>query len=149
MKGMKRYINFIFAAILSAVVCSCELETSDNGDLDGMWHYVATDTLTNGATEDVSAKRIYWSFQNKLLQLEDKSGTNGRFLLRFDKSGNALRLYSPYVYDRENGDKALDDPTPLTPFGINALEETFTIERLDGSRMTLSTDSLRLHFKKM
>jgi len=149
MKGMKRYINFMFATMLAAVVCSCELETSDNGKLDGMWHYVATDTLTSGTTEDVSAKRIYWSFQNNLLQFEDKGGANGRFLLRFEKSDNALRLHSPYIYDRENGDKVLEDAAQLAPFGMNALEETFTIERLDGGRMTLSTDKLRLHFKKM
>lgn len=146
---MKLHINFIFAALLAAVVCSCDIETSGNGDLDGMWQLVTIDSLTNGATESVSAKRIYWSVQNKLLQFEDKTGANGRFLLRFDKSGGTLRLYNPYVYDRENGDKALDDPTPLAPFGMNALDETFTIEQLNGSRMTLTTDTLRLYFKKM
>lgn len=146
---MKLYTNFILMSLLTIVACSCEFETSDNGNLDGMWHLTAVDTLTNGTTEDVSVKRIYWSVQNHLLMFDDKSGVNTNMLLRFEHNGDSLRLYDPYIYDRDNGDHPLEDATLLLPFGMNALEQTYHIERLSGSHLTLSTNELRLYLKKI
>ena len=57
-------------------VCSCELETSNNGDLDGMWHLVRVDTLSTSGVKYMEDDKIYWLFQFKLLQLEDKSDSS-------------------------------------------------------------------------
>ena len=32
------YINILIATVVAFIFGSCEIETLDNGDLDGMWH---------------------------------------------------------------------------------------------------------------
>ena len=69
-------------------------------------------------------------------------------LFRFEHSGDTLRLYSPYIYDRINGDVVLTDVIMLMPFGVNALDETFSVETIDGGKMVLRSEDLRLRFRK-
>lgn len=147
MKRHTLYALLLAAAILPFI--SCELETSDNGDLDGFWHLTRIDTLATQGTRDMKQERIFWSFQKDLLKVDDKTGENSSILLRFNHSGGNLTLSDPYIYDREAGDIKLDDVEPLRPFGINALTETFTTTSLSGSHMTLESPMLRLSFKKM
>lgn len=137
------------SAIVAVMMASCELETSGNGDLDGMWRLAQVDTLATSGVDRMEGEKKYWMFQYKLLQLEDKAGTIGSVLLRFEHKGGTLRVYEPYIYDRENGDRPLDDPALMAPYGVNALDETFTIEALDGGKMVLSNDKLRLSFRKL
>lgn len=146
---MRHYISILTIAVALGLFCSCELETSGNGDLDGMWRLASVDTLATGGSKDMDGTKIYWSFQHKLLQLDDKAGGHGSVLLRFEHKDGALRLYDPYFYDRDEGDKPLDDIEPLVPFGVNALEENCEVEALSGSKMTLKTATLRLGFRKL
>ena len=67
-------IGLVPALLAAVLVCSCEIEMSGNGRLDGMWHLVSVDTLSTSGVRDMSEERIYWSFQNRLLELDDKSG---------------------------------------------------------------------------
>lgn len=60
-----------------------------------------------------------------------------------------MRLYDPYIYDREDGDKALEDITLLNPYGIVAPDETYTIESLNGSKMVLLSGTYRMYFTKL
>ena len=46
------------------------------------------------------------------------------------------------------GDQPIDDVGRLKPFGINALNETFAVEKLNGNRMVLRSELLRLHFQR-
>lgn len=146
---MRHYIGFMIFAVVTAAFCSCELETSGNGDLDGMWRLAAVDTLETSGSKDMSGTKLYWSFQSRLLQLDDKGGKEPSVLLRFEHKDGTLRLYDPYLYDREDGDKPLDDVGRLAPFGVNALEENCAVESLGGSKMTLRTEKLRLSFRKL
>ena len=114
-----------------------------------MWHLVSVDTLATSGVRDMTSDRIYWSFQNKLLELDDKTGANNSVLYRFEFSDGTLKLYDPYIYDRENGDKPLTNIIMLSPFGVNELEEDFTVESFSGSKMILRSDELRLKFRKM
>ncbi len=129
--------------VLVYVVCSCTLETSNNGDLDGAWHLLAIDDKPIEQHPD-----LYWSFQNKLLELSDKSTECGTFLLRFSREGNKLKLSDPFIYDRENGDKPLEDATSLQPFGVYNTTETFDVVSLSASRMTLKSSTVKLDFRK-
>ena len=43
-----------FVAISMFAFSSCELESSDNGKLDGFWHLESIDSLENGKTVDMS-----------------------------------------------------------------------------------------------
>lgn len=135
-------------AVVLAVFCSCELETSGNGNLDGMWRLVSVDTLATDGSKDMDGTKLYWSFQNNLLQFDDKNMEYNSILFRFEHKDGTLRLYNPYIYDRDNGDKPVDDVGLLAPFGVNMFEENCEIELLNGSRMTLKTSVLRLCFKK-
>lgn len=146
---MRRYLNILFFVTAVVWLCSCELETSGNGKLDGMWKLVSVDTLSTSGVRAMSGERIFWSFQHKLLQLDDKSGSCQSVLFRFEHNGGSLRLYDPYLYDRDNGDAPVTDTGALAPFGISSLEENYTVESLSGSKMVLRSENLRLNFRKM
>lgn len=146
---MKCYIVILFIGVCMLFVCSCEFETSNNGKLDGMWHLVRVDTLSTSGVKDMEEDKIYWSFQFNLLQLEDKSGQRVNLLMRFEHKDNILRLYDPYIYDRTNGDKPLSDISLSAPYGVNSLEENFSIESMGNDKMVLCTEYLRLYFRKL
>ena len=147
---MKRKIAYmtVCAVAMALLMAACDIETSGNGDLDGYWSLRQIDTLSTASATDVSERRIFWSVQHTLLQTDDRTGAHLSYLFRFQHSGNTLVLSSPYVYGRENGDDPIDDVEVLRPYGINAIPETFTVEKLNGSSMVLHSELLRLHFKR-
>lgn len=150
MEMMKKNIYVIMTAwLVMSVFVSCDIETSDNGDLDGFWHLDRVDTLSTGGRADLSNKYIFWSVQKDLINTVDRHDSAGDYLFRFEHKGKTLRLYDPHVNDRMNGDPAVEDPAVLNPFGVNALDETFKVDRLSGSKMELSTDKLKLSFTKL
>lgn len=150
MKMNKKNIYMTMVAwLIMAVFASCDIETSDNGDLDGFWHLDRVDTLSTGGRTDLSNKYIFWSVQKDLINTVDRHDSAGDYLFRFEHKGKTLRLYDPHVNDRMNGDPAVEDPAVLNPFGVNALDETFNVNKLTGSKMVLSTDELKLSFTKL
>lgn len=114
-----------------------------------MWHLTSIDTLATGGTRDMSKEMIFWSFENKLMEADDKSGGNQSILFRFSYANGSLTLSSPYAYDRNNGDRALTDSTLLLPFGINKTEENFQILKKSGSKIVLLSEKLKLSLKRM
>ena len=42
----------------------------------------------------------------------------------------------------------MEDVKVLAPYGINSLEETFAVEAIDGKKMILRSETLRLNLKK-
>ena len=143
-------LSSIGAAFLTvAAISSCTLESSNAGAFDGMWHLTAVDTLSTGGTKDMEEEMIFWSFENKLMEADDKSGTHQSVLLRFNDNDGKLTLSNPYAYDRTNGDKLITDSTMLMPFGINKLQEEFQILRNKGGRLELQSATLKLSFKRM
>lgn len=145
-KGTLATSCLLFFTLLFA---ACDLETSGNGKLDGFWHLESVDTLSGGFN-DLSQKRIFWAFQKDLLELSDKDYVLSHCLMRFNRDGGALKLSDPYLYDRESGegDHPLMDAAVLNPYGINAIETTFTVEKLSSSKMVLNDGTLRLYFTK-
>ncbi|EFL45458.1 hypothetical protein HMPREF0653_00862 [Prevotella disiens JCM 6334 = ATCC 29426] len=145
---MKKYIKLLFSLLAMLGITSCSLDTDNTpGDLEGMWKCTAMEQ--NGQTVDVAEKQIFWSFQAKLLQIEDKIGTQPRILYHYNLNGSILELNNPYLYDRDHGDKPLTEPTLLAFYGINAMNTTFTIEFAKGKKeLTLATETYKLYFKK-
>lgn len=142
---MQKKIHIIILSVISILTfafSSCKLYTSDNGDLDGSWHLLSINE------EAVSHPDLYWNFQGHLLEIRDKSTDCGAFILRFSHEGNQLILSQPYIYDRTNGDKPLEDAAYLQPFGIDNLKETFEVISLNHSRMTLKSATKTLTFRK-
>ncbi|MBQ6204705.1 MAG: lipocalin-like domain-containing protein [Prevotella sp.] len=149
--SFSQYLIFSISLFLIFTFTSCELETSGNGDLDGFWHLVQVDTLQTGGIKDTSKDLIFWSFQVNLLELSDHTNLNDIYMARFNHDDGQLKVTQPCLYNRDNGNEMLteENVNAISQYGINALEETFRVEGLSGSRMTLSNGTLRLNFKKM
>lgn len=133
------------------LLTSCEIETSDNGDLDGHWHLVRVDTLATGGSSDLSETRVFWGVQMRLIQAVDHDHDSGHYgyLFNFEHKGHTLLLYNAHKHERAEGDLLVEDAEILAPLGINSLDDLFTIERLTGDDMVLKDDVLRLWFEKM
>ena len=149
---MKQYITrYVTGAFFLLFVCftSCSIETDGTGGLEGYWHLVKVDTVETGGSTDLSEQLLFWSFQVHLMETNDRDGKYRSMLFRFERNESLLRLYEPRLNDAAAGDPLTDDLSYLTPFGINATEDSFTIEQSSNSRMTLYNGILRLYFKKM
>ncbi|ANR73913.1 lipocalin-like domain-containing protein [Prevotella scopos JCM 17725] len=148
---MKRIkILSIVLPLLALLLSSCSLETDNDADrMEGMWHLVKIESTTGVASEDLSEQVIFWSFQAKLLQMEDKTGNHNSYLYRFRIDNDQLTLTSPYQFDRENGDRPLSAyESTLALYGIKSLTPVFRIEELDRRKMVLNDGSVRLYFDK-
>ena len=137
--------------MISSVLCllllvSCDIESSDNGKLDGFWLLNQVDSLSKGTTLDYSSQRIFWSFQYDLLQLSNLN--DNTIIYRFVRNSNQLNLNNPCMFDRALGDTLVTDIGVLRPYGVNSLNETFNIVDLSSSNMVLESPVLRLHFVK-
>jgi hypothetical protein len=61
---MKKIIGVLSLAVMMLTLSSCEVETSQNGDLDGFWHLEQVDTLATGGTCNFADKRVFWVFSS-------------------------------------------------------------------------------------
>lgn len=137
--------KYIYAIALVAMLGSCTLETSDNGNLDGLWQLRSLDSLANGSSADMHANGVYWAVQLHLLEARDR---HVRVLFRFNHTGDSLVLSNPYVNLRDSSDIKVNETAMLAPLGINSLEEHFAVKALSGGSMGLESPTLRLHFRK-
>lgn len=149
--SFSHFFIFSISQLLIFSFTSCELETSHNGNLDGFWHLVEVDTLQTDGVKDTSEDLLFWSFQVNLLELSDHNYNNFTYMARFDHSDGKLQVTKPCKYNRYEGNEMLTEESvnAVAPYGLNALEETFFVEQLSSSRMTLRNGIIRLHFKKM
>lgn len=146
----KSNILVFLLPVLTFLFSSCSLETdNDAGDLEGMWHLVRIEESVTNTHIDVSNEVIFWSFQAKLLQMEDKTGQHYSYLYRFRIDNDQLTLTSPYQFDRENGDRPLTAyEATLGLYGIKSLTPVFRIEKIDRRKMILNDGAVRLYFDK-
>ena len=162
-KRVKKYLFFILQSLFFITLTGCEINSSDNGDLDNWWYLRQVENLTDGTTTDYVEKKVFWSYIGKIMQTE--GGGAGRVFFRFEQKAGTLRIYEPRYNARGSGDPLLDpsieadkkkieESLPIQ--GINlkqrsdgSLEEIFTIEELNSDRMTLLNEdkTLRLHFE--
>ena len=142
--------------VVSALsLSSCDLEHSDNGDLDGYWHLESIDSLENGHTADFSKSYVFWGIEYKLISTRVTDMDKARLYLRFEQTSDSLKITQAYLDHghQDNGENGGDIPVDevtddLRFYGINNLPEGFYKEALDGSKMILRSKTLRLKFKK-
>lgn len=145
---MKKIYLFILTAICCAFI-SCTIESSDGGDLDGMWRIVSIDTVATGGQHNISEENRFWSVQGKILEVSTRRTDKlEKIIFRFDHTADSLHIYDCRENDRRQSDSLMTDTTRLLPYGITHTEQTFHVDALDGKRMTLSTPELQLNFKK-
>lgn len=142
---MKKTV-YALVCFLIFTLTSCHLETSDNGDLDGLWQLHTVDSLALGKTADVKDQRVFWAFQVHLMRAT-KYGV-GQYLFRFRQTADSLYVSEPRQDDRMNDDPEVTDASLLQPVEINGLGQNFRIVELSGGTMTLQTNTLRLYFRK-
>ena len=140
--------RFLFYIIIGVTLTSCDVEFSDNGDLDGFWQLCAVDTLQTGRTGDFRDKGLTWAFEGEILEVRDVWKVHQDIAMSFSYTGQTLNVYAPYLVDRENGDIQIEDENLLKPYGISSLEMNFNVKELNSDRMTLESSLLRLHFRK-
>lgn len=137
---MKYIISLI---VLLTTFTACTLETSDNGDLDGMWQLYQLETLEDGNITDMRSSGIYWSVQKDLMELTAKKGGASNVLCRFNNTGNTLTLSDFYI-----GTTKVDDVSKLSFYYIEELEQVFNIELLKSWEMIIYTENYKLYFRK-
>jgi len=144
---MKPSVSFLILALLLMLgfAGSCTFETDSSGKLAGMWHLTSVDTVGTGGRNNMRDSASFWMFENKLLQLSNRTGT---ITMRFNRSGDSLTVSKPYWYINQGDDEALEDASGLRPFGINSLQESFKVNTLTGGKMILQSQTLVLHFSK-
>ena len=136
------------------LLASCNVETSGNGSLDGFWHLERVDTLATGGTTDYSSGYVFWGVQKDLIYIKDSSNISvGAYYLRFNQTHDSLHITKIYLDHNPNHEQGGDIPVEaidnnLRFLGLNALPEHFKKEAINGNRMILSTEKLRLKFKK-
>ena len=141
-----------FVAISMFAFSSCELESSDNGKLDGFWHLESIDSLENGKTVDMSKLHVFWGIEYKLIAATQYDNNTERMFFRFEQTSDSLMSTQAFIY---HGDQAIGGDIDLTEvtndlryYGINNLPEGFAKEALSGSKIILRSKTLRLKFKK-
>lgn len=134
-----------YTAALAIALGSCTLETSNNGDLDGLWQLKSLDSLATNVSVDMRSSKVYWAVQHRLLEARTPELP---VLFRFGVVGDSLFLSEPYINLRDSSDIKVTNPTLLAPLGINALEEHFGIKTLNSDNMVLESSTLRLYFRK-
>lgn len=139
--------NILIIFLVLLLFCSCDLETSNNGDLDGFWHLERVDTLSTSGSLDLSQEKRFWAFQKDLLQLR---GDEQEFYLCFNHHDHQLDLSDPHLRDREKDDPAISSSTMylIRPYGINEEEECYQVVTLDNDNMVLRNQNLQLWFRK-
>jgi hypothetical protein len=138
---------FIIPGFLSLMfLYGCELETTDNGDLDGYWHLEQVDSLAGQRSIDYGQSNIFWSIQFELLQLSNLEDNTIIYKLVYDN--RQLTLANPCMFDRADGDTLVTNVEVLRQYGVNALQENFKVVTLESRTMVLESPVLRLHFKK-
>lgn len=141
-----------FVAISMFAFSSCELESSDNGKLDGFWHLESIDSLENGKTVDMSKLHVFWGIEYKLIAATQYDNNTERMFFRFEQTSDSLKITQAFInhgHQDNGGDIPLTEVTnDLRYYGINNLPEGFAKEALGGSKMILRSKTLRLKFKK-
>ena len=144
-----QFLNTIVTAVIFLLLGSCTLETSDNGDLDGMWHLTRVDTLATGGQRDMVADRVFWSFQVRMVNVRCLA-TGVNMVSHFTHTDGTLQFQTFYLNNREGGAPEVTDSLAyLFPYvAIQRMDETFRVEKLNSSDMILAGDVLRLTFEK-
>ncbi len=145
---MKKTFFLLIACLALTASCGDLLETSGNGDLDGYWQLAQVDTLANGASTDMTESKVFWGVQGKFLNMIDTHYTTYGYMFRFEHTADSLLLSDARVNNRTYSDSLLTDVSALRPLGVNSLTEHYLVEQLNGSRMVLRGNILRLHFRK-
>ena len=140
--------KFVYIILSTFILTACELETPNNGKLDGNWQLRQMDTLATGGTCDMSYSYIYWAVESHLLQVRDIDNNNLKIFFEFEKQGDNLNIDSPHQVITKNELIPLENDSLLSPFGIAGIKDNFLIEKLNHESLIMKNLNYRLHFRR-
>lgn len=141
---MKKIFYIVVITLLT--LTSCEINFSTNGKLDALWQ-ITEIQVKDGQPQNVVDEQLTWAFQFNLLELRsNKDYPNA--MCRFEHKGDSLRIYQPLRAFFHESDIPFDDANELHPYGLYTLDEHFKVETLNSDRMILSSDSVRVVFRR-
>ena len=123
---------FIILLFSCFTLISCDIESSGTGGLYANWQL----------------RQIYWGFQSDVLQLRHISNNNRTLFLRYQHSNDTLTVSNPIIAENKDEMQEVTSEDILHPFGITSLTDTFTIQQLTSSTLTISNRYYRLRFRK-
>jgi len=137
-------------ACAAMMLAGCEVNTSDNGKLDGFWQMTRVDTLITGGTTDMRDSLLFWSVQGPLLGVRDSHADRHlAIFFNFKHEGGRLELFNPIADNRMISDSVITCTATISYTGVNSLRETFDVKTLENEKMVLESEHhLRLHFRK-
>ena len=94
----------------------------------------------------MSDKLVFWSFQHRLLELDDKADATDRILCLFTADNGTLTIGDTYV-PTYGADSIVSDASILARYGMTHLHQTFKYSVKNG-KMTLTGDDVRLHLRQ-
>lgn len=136
-----KYLSILISFTLM-LLTGCEIWSSDNGDLDGLWQMTLMEDLQTGETTDVRTRQLTWGVQGPLIEF----GGGRDVIAKFELTGTSLVLRDFSFNGVEN--KPVEDLSVLRVYGINRLEEYFKVLVLDSDEMRLESADVRLTFRK-
>ncbi|MBQ8607442.1 MAG: lipocalin-like domain-containing protein [Bacteroidaceae bacterium] len=134
-------LSIICLIFLLPTACS---QAPDNGDLDGMWHLRSVEKLANDSVMDVKEKRIYYSFQLRLISLR-RSNLTYSLVGRFNHEQDSLTLHSFVILNKEDQLATKDE---LKPFYLDSTQSNFGIVKLNKNQLIIRSNEQELCFKK-
>jgi len=144
---MKRFLYIIIGVTI--LMTACDKETSDNGNLDGLWQMtLMQNNTTDNAKSDMRSSGITWAFQGHILELRDVNKVHQDIIMSFDHNGNKLKVFAPYRVDRDSDDIIINDVALLLPYGIGSTTAEYNVIELSGSRMIIDDNVWHLEFRK-
>lgn len=141
MKGKNRWkLGFCWVLLGLLGMTSCEIDSTNNREIDGYWHLTAMDSISGGYTQDLSKEKLFWAIEGKLFNVSN-------LYLMTELKGDTLRLYKPYT-ETWTADSIRNFVKSYRKYGINSLDERFLIENLSGKHLTVRDSILRIHFER-
>lgn len=138
--------NIFLIAALVLTITSCEIEMSNNGDLDGLWQMTEM-KIDDNPVKDMRNTGTVIGVQFRLMNIRNSVGGNDLYC-RFVHEGNTLRIYDFRIRIHDVSDLPVEDVSMLSEYGIFSLDETFKIETLSESYMVLRSSRSLLKFRK-
>lgn len=146
----KRYYQYCMRLMVALLLLTegCK-KAPINNEIEGMWKLEEFTTHEDG--EKHACKRIYYSIQLWVVDIAEKQGGHGykSSVGRLNYKSNNTLIMKDFHYRKQTTDnKEKTSVEDLIPFGLNSLETTFEIIKVDGHNLILCSDYATLHFTK-
>lgn len=149
MISMRQFLHLIIMCMVALIFAvSCELEKSDNGNLDGYWQWTLIDTIATGGTCNMKESLIFWGVESDILEIFNNKTNNENIIFRFKHNGDTLILSNPIIDIRDSSDIIMTNYSLLENYGIYDIPETLFIDFYGSNHITFSNRLFHLYLRK-